>query len=67
VSKLPAFARLPGSDQAWVLAQAGARIKDPKAPELVPLVEQLAEVRLFALSEREQPLPAPSLDTPEVR
>lgn len=66
VSKLPAFARLPDSDQAWVLAQAAARIDDPNARELVPLVEQLAEVRLFAVSERDEPLPAPSLATPEV-
>jgi hypothetical protein len=67
VSKLPAFAALPGSDQAWVLAQAGARIMDKNAPELVPLVEQLAEVRQFAVSEREEPLPAASLDIPQVR
>lgn len=59
VSQVPAFARLPASDQRWVLEQAAERVADPNARELVPLVQQLAEVRAFAVSEREEPLPAP--------
>lgn len=58
-SEVPGFARLPASDQAWVLAQAGARISDPDDPALPRLVAELASVRLFAVSEREEPLPGP--------
>lgn len=67
VVQLPAFARLPASDQAWVLAKASATIKDANARELEPLVQQLAEVRQFAVSEREEPLPARSFDPTEAR
>ena len=51
------FARLPASDQEWVLTQAMARVQEPSDPELLSLVNQLSEVRLFAASEREEPMP----------
>lgn len=60
VGQVPAFARLPGADQAWVLAKVGARVSDANGREVAALVEQLAEVRQFAISEREEPMAAPS-------
>jgi hypothetical protein len=54
------FVRLPASDQEWVLTQAMARVQDPSDPVLPSLVDELSEVRLFAVSEREEPMPAPT-------
>ena len=52
----PLFSRLPPSDQHWVLVQARARVQDPDDPRLEQIVHELSEVRLFAVSEREEPL-----------
>ena len=54
------FARLPASDQEWVITQAMARVQDPSDPVLASLIDELSEVRLFAVSEREEPMPAPA-------
>jgi hypothetical protein len=56
VSASPVFSRLPPSDQNWVLVQARARVKGPDDPRLEQVVHELSEVRLFAVSEREEPL-----------
>lgn len=52
----PVFSRLPPSDQHWVLAQARARVKGADDPRLGQVVHELSEVRLFVVSEREEPL-----------
>jgi hypothetical protein len=52
----PVFSRLPPSDKRWVLAQAHARLRGPEDPRLEQVVQELSEVRLFAVSEREEPL-----------
>jgi hypothetical protein len=54
--KSPVFSRLPSSDQRWVLVQARARVPDPDDPRLDQVISELSEVRLFAASEREEPL-----------
>jgi hypothetical protein len=56
VMSSPVFSRLPPSDQHWVLAQARARLQGPDDPRLEQVVRELSEVRLFAVSEREEPL-----------
>jgi len=58
------FARLPASDQDWVLDQARARVRGPNDPDLTRVVEELSAVRLFAVSEREEPLPPAQPTTP---
>jgi hypothetical protein len=52
----PVFSRLPPSDRRWVLAQAHARLQGADDPKLEQVVQELSEVRLFAVSEREEPL-----------
>jgi hypothetical protein len=52
----PVFSGLPPSDQRWVLVQARARLQGPDDPRLDQVVHELSEVRLFAVSEREEPL-----------
>lgn len=52
----PVFSRLPPSDKRWVLAQARPRLRGPDDPTLEQVVQELSEVRLFAVSEREEPL-----------
>lgn len=56
----PAFSRLPPQDQRWVLAQAQARAQGPDDPRLEQVVRELSEVRVFAVSEREEPLIRPA-------
>lgn len=61
----PAFGRLPAPDQRWVLMQARSRTNGPDDPQLAQVVQELSEVRLFAVSEREDPLPFnPSRQSP---
>jgi hypothetical protein len=52
----PVFSSLPPPDQRWVLVQARARLQGPDDPRLEQVVQELSEVRLFAVSEREEPL-----------
>jgi hypothetical protein len=52
----PVFSHLPPPDQHWVLVQARARVQGPDDPRLEQVVHELSEVRLFAVSEREEPL-----------
>ena len=52
----PLFSRLPPSDQRWVLLQTRARMQDADDPKLEQVLRELSEVRLFAVSEREEPL-----------